>query len=35
MNLNKYFEIIIIFEEVGFSKFDKCIFELVLNKLNL
>ena len=34
-NLNKYFETIIISEEVGFSKPDKRIFELALNKLNL
>ncbi|MEI5963946.1 HAD-IA family hydrolase [Bacillus albus] len=34
-NLNKYFETIIISEEVGFSKPDKRIFELALNKLNV
>ncbi|MGF9770591.1 HAD family hydrolase [Bacillus albus] len=34
-NLNRYFETIIISEEVGFSKPDKRIFELALNKLNL
>lgn len=33
-NLNRYFETIIISEEVGFSKPDKRIFELALNKLN-
>ncbi len=34
-NLNSCFEIIIISEEVGFSKPDKRIFELALNKLNV
>ncbi|MDA1874201.1 HAD-IA family hydrolase [Bacillus cereus group sp. BY112LC] len=34
-NLNRYFETIIISEEVGFSKPDKRIFELALNELNL
>lgn len=34
-NLNNYFDTIIISEEVGFSKPDKRIFELALNKLNL
>ena len=34
-NLNRYFETIIISEEVGFSKPDKRIFELALDKLNL
>ncbi|EEL81869.1 Hydrolase (HAD superfamily) [Bacillus cereus AH1271] len=34
-NLNNYFETIIISEEVGFSKPDKRIFELTLNKLNV
>ena len=34
-NLNSYFEIIIISEETGFSKPDKHIFELALNKLNV
>ncbi|RAN90285.1 2-haloalkanoic acid dehalogenase [Bacillus sp. SRB_28] len=33
--LNEYFDTIIISEEVGFSKPDKCIFELALNKLNV
>lgn len=33
-NLNSYFDLIIISEEVGFSKPDKQIFELALNKLN-
>ena len=34
-NLNNYFDTIIISEEVGFSKPDKRIFELALNKLNV
>lgn len=34
-NLNSCFDIIIISEEVGFSKPDKRIFELALNKLNV
>ena len=34
-NLNHYFDTIIISEEVGFSKPDKRIFELALNKLNV
>ncbi|MBE7103558.1 HAD-IA family hydrolase [Bacillus cereus] len=34
-NLNRYFDTIIISEEAGFSKPDKRIFELVLNKLNV
>ncbi len=34
MNLNNYFDTIIISEEVGFSKPDKRIFELALNKLD-
>ncbi|QWG76529.1 MULTISPECIES: HAD-IA family hydrolase [Bacillus cereus group] len=34
-NLNRYFDTIIIFEEAGFSKPDKLIFELALNKLNV
>ncbi|MCM3236476.1 HAD family hydrolase [Heyndrickxia oleronia] len=34
-NLNRYFDIIIISEEVGLSKPDKRIFELALNKLNV
>ncbi|MBJ8106405.1 MULTISPECIES: HAD-IA family hydrolase [Bacillus cereus group] len=34
-NLNNYFDTIIISEEVGFSKPDKRIFELALNKLNM
>lgn len=34
-NLDNYFDIIIISEEVGFSKPDKRIFELALNKLNV
>ncbi|QFG01215.1 HAD family hydrolase [Psychrobacillus glaciei] len=34
-NLNSFFDIIIISEEVGFSKPDKRIFELALNKLNV
>ena len=33
--LNEYFDTIIISEEVGFSKPDKRIFELALNKLNV
>ncbi|KXY34437.1 2-haloalkanoic acid dehalogenase [Bacillus cereus] len=33
--LNEYFDTIIISEEVGFSKPDKLIFELALNKLNV
>ncbi|QWG90019.1 HAD family hydrolase [Bacillus mycoides] len=33
--LNEYFDMIIISEEVGFSKPDKLIFELALNKLNV
>lgn len=34
-NLNSYFDTIIISEESGFSKPDKRIFELALNKLNV
>ncbi len=34
-NLNSYFNTIIISEEVGFSKPDKRIFELALNRLNV
>ncbi|HDR7622482.1 TPA: HAD family hydrolase [Bacillus mycoides] len=34
-NLNRYFDTIIISEEAGFSKPDKLIFELALNKLNV
>ncbi|TBX57851.1 HAD family hydrolase [Bacillus mycoides] len=34
-NLNRYFDTIIISEEAGFSKPDKRIFELALNKLNV
>lgn len=34
-NLNRYFDTIIISEEVGFSKPDKRIFELALNKLDV
>lgn len=34
-NLDRYFDIIIISEEVGLSKPDKRIFELALNKLNV
>ncbi|QWG33743.1 HAD family hydrolase [Bacillus mycoides] len=34
-SLNEYFDTIIISEEVGFSKPDKLIFELALNKLNV
>ncbi|MDL4840242.1 HAD family hydrolase [Aquibacillus rhizosphaerae] len=34
-NLNSYFDIIIISEEVGYKKPDKRIFELALNKLNV
>ncbi|NRD79911.1 HAD family hydrolase [Bacillus sp. BRMEA1] len=34
-NLNSCFDIVIISEEVGFSKPDKRIFELALNKLNV
>ncbi|MFB4168805.1 HAD family hydrolase [Virgibacillus sp. JSM 102003] len=34
-NLNSCFEIIIVSEEVGYSKPDKRIFELALNKLNI
>lgn len=34
-NLNRYFDTIIISEESGFSKPDKRIFELALNKLNV
>ncbi len=34
-SLNEYFDTIIISEEVGFSKPDKRIFELALNKLNV
>lgn len=34
-NLNSCFDMIIISEEVGFSKPDKLIFELALNKLNV
>jgi putative hydrolase of the HAD superfamily len=33
--LNRYFDTIIISEEAGFSKPDKRIFELALNKLNV
>ncbi|WP_219375771.1 HAD family hydrolase [Bacillus mycoides] len=34
-NLNRYFDTIIISEEAGFSKPDKRIFELAVNKLNV
>jgi len=34
-NLNSYFDIVIISEEAGFSKPDKRIFDLALNKLNV